>query len=151
LTGFGHRILGGSFDIFRKMRKCAVIQNSNADLITRATTTEPTPAFRCSDLMKDKQDLRAIERREYRIDEALKETFPASDVPSFVGAGAVNQTDDTAAKKLRNKSAEMAGETIDQNADPSASSEERASRKRRLLMGPKEFVDLRRDHPARRR
>ena len=31
---------------------------------------------------KDKDDI------ERRIDEALKETFPASDTPSFVGAGA---------------------------------------------------------------
>jgi hypothetical protein len=28
------------------------------------------------------------EQREKKIDEALKETFPASDAPSFVGAGA---------------------------------------------------------------
>jgi hypothetical protein len=27
-------------------------------------------------------------RRERKIDEALEETFPASDTPSFVGAGA---------------------------------------------------------------
>ena len=31
--------------------------------------------------MNKKQDLRAIERREHRIDESLKETFPASDAP----------------------------------------------------------------------
>jgi hypothetical protein len=33
-------------------------------------------------------DQKAVALRERRIDEALKETFPASDVPSFVGAGA---------------------------------------------------------------
>ena len=38
--------------------------------------------------MHMKQDQEAVERRERRIDEALKETFPASDTPSFVGAGA---------------------------------------------------------------
>jgi hypothetical protein len=101
--------------------------------------------------MNKKQDLRAIERREHRIDEALKETFPASDAPSFVGAGAVKQADDAAAETPRSKSAEMAGEVIDQHADLSASSEEKESRKRRLLKGPKEFVDLRRDHGAQKR
>lgn len=100
--------------------------------------------------MNDKQNLRAVERREHRIDEALKETFPASDAPSFVGAGAVNPTDNTAAEKPRNKSAEMAGETIDRNADLSASSEEQESRKQLLLKGPEEFVELRRDHRARK-
>jgi hypothetical protein len=32
-----------------------------------------------------------IERRERRIDEALKETFPASDTPTFVGGVAPEQ------------------------------------------------------------
>ena len=101
--------------------------------------------------MNKKQDLRAIERREHRIDEALKETFPASDAPSFVGAGAGKPVDDKAPEKLQNKSAEMAGKVIDQQADLSASSEEKESRKRQLLKGPKEFVDLRRDHAAQKR
>jgi len=41
----------------------------------------------------------------------------------------------------------MAGDVLDQHADLSASSEEQASRKRRLLRGPKEFRELWRDHP----
>ena len=40
----------------------------------------------------------SVERRERRIDEALKETFPASDTPSFVGAGVRALTDDKADK-----------------------------------------------------
>jgi hypothetical protein len=99
--------------------------------------------------MNKKQDLRAIERREHRIDETLKATFPASDAPSCVGAG--KQTDDAALEKPQNKSAEMAGKVIDQQADLSASPEEKESRKRRLLKGPKEFVELRRDHRAPKR
>ena len=126
-----------------------MVQVPNADLITGAA--EPTLAFRCSVLMNDKRDLHAVERREHRIDEALKETFPASDAPSFVGAGAAKPGDNTAAETPRSKSAEMAGETIDQNADPSASSEQQESRKQRLLKGPEEFVDLRREHRARKR
>lgn len=46
------------------------------------------------------------------------------------------------------KASDMAGETIDRQADRSATVEERESRKRRLLKGPKEFRDLRRDHPS---
>jgi hypothetical protein len=42
----------------------------------------------------------------------------------------------------------MAGEAIDRQADQSATVEERESRKRRLLKGPAEFRELRRDHPA---
>jgi hypothetical protein len=45
----------------------------------------------------------------------------------------------------------MAGAVIDQHADLSASSEEQASRKRKPLKGPKEFCDLRRDHPVLKR
>ena len=101
----------------------------------------------CSVPMNQKDELRATERRERRIDEALKETFPASDPPSFVGAGAPKPVDKI--KPL--KAADMAGDVIDQHADLSASSEEQESRKRRLLKGPKEFRELRRDHPDQKR
>jgi metal-responsive CopG/Arc/MetJ family transcriptional regulator len=43
------------------------------------------------------------------------------------------------------KAAEMAGQEIDRLADPSASDEERQVRKRRLIKGPNEFRDLRRN------
>jgi hypothetical protein len=99
--------------------------------------------------MNQKHELQATERRERRIDEALKETFPASDTPSFVGAGAKKPTDDKArTRNRRAKAAEMAGEAIDEQADQSATAEERESRKRRLLKGPAEFRELRRDHPT---
>jgi hypothetical protein len=49
--------------------------------------------------------------------------------------------------KARGKAADLAGKIIDRHADPSATSEERESRKRRLLKGPKEFRNLRRDQP----
>jgi hypothetical protein len=45
----------------------------------------------------------------------------------------------------------MASALIDQAGDASATDEQRASRKRRLLKGPKEFRHLRRDHPATRK
>jgi hypothetical protein len=43
----------------------------------------------------------------------------------------------------RDKSAGMAGRTIDAMADRTAPAEDRAKRKRRLLKGPKEFRDMR--------
>ena len=42
---------------------------------------------------------------------------------------------------------DMAGKQIDALADPAASDDERAIRKRRLLKGPSEFRDMRNDHP----
>lgn len=53
--------------------------------------------------------------------------------------------------KTPDKAADLAGEVVDQHADHSATSEERASRKRKLLKGPKEFRDLRRDQPKTKR
>jgi hypothetical protein len=47
----------------------------------------PDAQGRCSLPINIKQDQEAVERRERRIDEALKETFPASET-CFVGAGA---------------------------------------------------------------
>jgi hypothetical protein len=43
----------------------------------------------------------------------------------------------------RDKSADMAGRTIDSIDDQSAPADDRAKRKRRLLKGPKEFRDMR--------
>jgi hypothetical protein len=48
--------------------------------------------------------------------------------------------------KARAKAAALAAETIDRHTDQSAAPEEQASRKRRLLKGPKEFRDIRKDH-----
>src|ERR1700751_6063745 len=96
--------------------------------------------------MNKKQELRAIKHREQRIDEALEETFPASDTPSFVGGDA--RIDDKAlVGGPRRRAVQLAGEVIDQHADASASSEEQESRKQKLLKGPSEFRDLRRDLP----
>jgi hypothetical protein len=45
------------------------------------------------------------------------------------------------------KAAEMASQEIDRLGDPSATDEERQLRKRRLIKGPKEFQELRRNRP----
>ena len=50
-------------------------------------------------------------------------------------------------KKATSKASDMAGTEIDRMGDKSATDEERTSRKRRLLKGPKEFRDFRSDHP----
>ena len=52
-------------------------------------------------------------------------------------------------KKTVARAAEMAGQEIDRLGDRSATDEQRASRKRRLLKGPKEFRDIRDDQHKR--
>jgi hypothetical protein len=47
--------------------------------------------------------------------------------------------------KASSKALDLAGKEIDKLIDPSAPVEERQQRKRRLLKGPKEFRDIRRD------
>jgi hypothetical protein len=49
----------------------------------------------------------------------------------------------SARPKRAAKAREMAGQAVDRLIDPSAPDEERQSRKRRLLKGPKEFRDIR--------
>jgi hypothetical protein len=53
-------------------------------------------------------------------------------------------------KATAHKAAELAGREINQLGDPSAAPEERASRKRRLIAGPKEFRDMRDDQPKKK-
>ena len=49
------------------------------------------------------------------------------------------------------KASDMAGRVIDQLGDPSATEEERQTRKRRLLEGPKEFRGMRGNFPKPKR
>ena len=50
-------------------------------------------------------------------------------------------------KRSQRKAADMAGREVDRLGDPSATSEERAQRKRRLIKGPREFRAMRGDLP----
>lgn len=50
--------------------------------------------------------------------------------------------------KEASKAAKLASDQIDRMGDTLATDEQRQSRKRRLLKGPKEFRDGRRDHPT---
>jgi len=47
----------------------------------------------------------------------------------------------------RRKAADLAGQAIDSLGDQTATVEERAHRKRRLIKGPREFRDVRGDQP----
>jgi Arc/MetJ-type ribon-helix-helix transcriptional regulator len=53
--------------------------------------------------------------------------------------------------RVPSKAADLAAQRIDELGDPSATDEERQTRKQRLLRGPKEFRDIRGDLPARKR
>jgi hypothetical protein len=50
-------------------------------------------------------------------------------------------------KKAASASEELAGQEIDRLSDPRATEEERQLRKRRLIKGPREFRDIRRNRP----
>jgi hypothetical protein len=50
-------------------------------------------------------------------------------------------------KRSQRKAAEMAGREIDRLGDQTATREERAQRKRRLIKGPREFRNVRGDLP----
>ena len=50
----------------------------------------------------------------------------------------------------RRKAAELAGRAIDSLGDQTATVEERAHRKRRLIKGPREFRDVRGDQPKKK-
>lgn len=50
----------------------------------------------------------------------------------------------------KQRAREMAGRAIDKIADASVSSDDQASRKRRLVKGPEEFQNVRRDRPNRK-
>jgi hypothetical protein len=55
------------------------------------------------------------------------------------------------AHKGAQRATELAAKEIDRLADTSATEEERQSRKRRILKGPREFRDMREDLPKRKR
>jgi hypothetical protein len=60
---------------------------------------------------------------------------------ALAGSGSAKQTSPKAAAKAL----EMASRQIDQIGDPSATAVERELRKRRLVRGPREFRDMRRN------
>jgi hypothetical protein len=88
--------------------------------------------------------LQAVDR--WREKQKDKPTRPAAIVRLAELGLAVSRprrrTNEHAASMAKN----MAGEEIDRLSDQSASTEEQASRKLRLIKGPAEFRDFRKDH-----
>jgi hypothetical protein len=67
----------------------------------------------------------------------------------FEGARSLGLREDARrAQETKQAARHMAGQVIDDLADPAASVDERAKRKRRLLKGPGEFREIRGDQPA---
>jgi hypothetical protein len=54
-------------------------------------------------------------------------------------------------KQSQREAADMAGREVDRLGDQTATSDERAQRKRRLIRGPQEFRGIREDLPKRKR
>jgi hypothetical protein len=54
------------------------------------------------------------------------------------------------AKGSAKRAKELAGKTIDKLTDSTATSSDQVSRKRRLVKGPEEFQNVRRDRPNRK-
>lgn len=52
------------------------------------------------------------------------------------------------AKQSAARAVELAGEAIDNHSDQSASTDERSTRKRKLIQGPSVFRDARKDRPG---
>jgi len=63
-----------------------------------------------------------------------------------MGLAGIQPTDRRRAK-IAARASDMAGRRIDKIGDPLASAEERQDRKRRLVKGPSEFRDMRRNQP----
>jgi len=92
----------------------------------------------------DEGTIAAIEK--WRAKQAPIPTMPEA-IRRLVGQGLAGAS--TAAKqdlKSASKASKLASVEIDRLSDQSATDDERASRKRRLLKGPKEFRDIRSDH-----
>jgi hypothetical protein len=61
-----------------------------------------------------------------------------------------NESDRPASKVMAEKAAGLAAQTIEKATDKSQPAEEQKTRKRKLIRGPTEFRDIRRDQPRRK-
>jgi hypothetical protein len=104
----------------------------------RATGQDPVTAIRLSDGLRARVDAWAAKQEgEPKRSEAIRRLVEIGLESAPMGRRTSKKTADTAAS--------LAGEMVDYLADPSATDEQRAKRKRRLLKGPPEFREMRRD------
>jgi Arc/MetJ-type ribon-helix-helix transcriptional regulator len=102
-----------------------------------ATGQDPVMAVRLPPELKSKVGAWANRREDKpSLSEAIRRLLEKA----LAGTTAPRQR----SKGSRRKATDMAAREIDRLGDQSATGEERASRKRRLLSGPKEFRDMRR-------
>ena len=94
-------------------------------------------------LRVEPKELDAIDS--WRAKQSTKSTRPEA-IRRLVGQALVAAVPSPPAKAgSRRKAAELAGRAIDALGDQTATVEERAQRKRRLIKGPREFRDVRGD------
>jgi hypothetical protein len=102
-----------------------------------ATGQDPVTAVRLPPELKSKVGMWANRQRDKpSLSKAIRQLLEKA----LAGTAAPSQSD----KGRTRLAANLAAREIDQLGDQSATGEERASRKRRLLSGPKEFRDMRR-------
>ncbi len=108
-----------------------------------ATPRDPVSAVRLPEALTAQVDAWSVEAGGLSRADAIRR---------LVEIGLANaETAKLLSPSAKTKASELAGVQIDRLADPTATDEERASRKRRLLKGPEEFRELRTDHPTRKR
>ena len=78
---------------------------------------------------------------------ALDKPSLSEAVRRLVELGLASAYRSAARTKKAREASEMAGQEIDRLSDPLATAEERQRRKRKLVKGPKEFRDIRRNRP----
>jgi hypothetical protein len=102
-----------------------------------ATGQDPVTAIRLSSELRNEVDVWAAKQAD--------KPSRSESIRRLVELGLASAQRAGARGKKAAKASEMAGQEIDRLADPSATEEERQLRKRRLIKGPKEFRDMRRN------
>jgi hypothetical protein len=88
---------------------------------------------------------------EQKIEALRLELIRASIIPRDEARAGLSGTQPRPRSKGGSKASELAAQQIDEMGDPSATDEQRQTRKRRLLKGPREFRDIRGDFPKSKR
>jgi len=92
--------------------------------------------------------LSALDRWIARQENALTRPEAIRQLMDFALSG--NESDRPASKVMAEKAAGLAAQAIEKATDKSQPAEEQKTRKRKLIRGPTEFRDIRRDQPRRK-